>query len=167
MCAKLLQLCPTLCNPMHRSLPGSPVHGYFPGKNTGMGCYFLLQGIFPTQGLNPPSEYSLEGLMLNTLTTWCEELTHWKRSWCWERLKAGGEGDNRRWDGWMTSLTGWTWIWISSGSQWRTGKPGVLQSMGSQRVDTTEWLNWNHNGKECVCVCVCVYNWVTLLYRVN
>ena len=60
--------------------------------------------------------------------------THWKRPWCWERLKVGGEGDDRGWDGWMASLTGWTWVWISSGSLWLTGKPGVLQSMGLQRV---------------------------------
>ena len=83
-------------------------------------------------------EYALEGLMLswssNTLATWCEELTHWKRPWCWERLKAGGEGDDRAWDGWMASLTRWTWIWASSGSWWWTGKPGMLQSMGLQRV---------------------------------
>ena len=61
-------------------------------------------------------------------------LIHWKRPWCWERLKAGGEGDGRRWDDWMASLTWWTWIWASSGSWWWTGKPGVLWSMGSQRV---------------------------------
>ena len=52
----------------------------------------------------------------NTLTTWCEELTHWKRPWCWERLKAGGEGDNRGWGGWMASLAQWTWVWASFGS---------------------------------------------------
>ena len=52
----------------------------------------------------------------NTLATWCEELTHWKRPWCWERLKTGGERDNRGWDGWMSSLTWWTWIWASSRS---------------------------------------------------
>ena len=69
----------------------------------------------------------------NTLATWCEELTHWKRPWCWERLKARGEGD-RGWDGWMASLTQWTWVWANSGRQRRTGKPIVLQSMGSQRV---------------------------------
>ena len=82
-------------------------------------------------------EYSLKWLMLklklNTLATWCEELTHWKRSWCWERLKAGGEGDDRGWDGWMASPTWWTWVWASSGSWWWTGKSGMLQSMGSQR----------------------------------
>ena len=69
----------------------------------------------------------------NTLATWCEELTHWKRPWCWERLKAG-EGDNRGWDGWMAPPTQWTWVWASSWSWWRTGRPGVLQSMGSQRI---------------------------------
>ena len=56
------------------------------------------------------------------------------RPWCWERLKAGGEGDNKGWNGWMASLTQWTWVWASSGSWWWTGKPGALQSMGSQRV---------------------------------
>ena len=68
------------------------------------------------------------------MTTWCEGSTHWKRPWCWERLKVGGEEDSRGWDGWMASLTQWTWVWVGSGSQWWTGKPGVLQSMGSQRV---------------------------------
>ena len=57
-----------------------------------------------------------------------------KRPWCGERLKAGGEGDDRGWDGWMASPTQWTWVWASSGSWWWTGKPGMLQSMGSQRV---------------------------------
>ena len=82
------------------------------------------------------SEYSLEGLMLKlqSLGTWCEELTHWKRPWNWERLKAGGEGDDRGWDGWMASPTQWTSVWISSGSWWWTRRPGVLQSMGSARV---------------------------------
>ena len=70
----------------------------------------------------------------NTLATWCKEPTHWKRPWCWERLKAGGEGDDRGWDDWMASSTQWTWVWASSRREWRTGKPGVLQSMDSQRV---------------------------------
>ena len=61
-------------------------------------------------------------------------LTHWKRLWCWERLKAGGERDDRGWDGCMASPTRWTWVWVDSGSWWWTGRPGVLQSMGSQRV---------------------------------
>ena len=70
----------------------------------------------------------------NTLATWCEELTHWKTPWCWERVKAGGEGDDRGWDGWMASLTWWTWVWVSSGSWWWTGKLGMLQSMRSQKA---------------------------------
>ena len=80
----------------------------------------------------------------NTLATWCEELTHWKIPWCWERLKVGGEGDDRGWDGWMASLNRWTWVRASSGSWWWTGKPGVLQSMGLQRVghDWVTELNW-------------------------
>ena len=74
----------------------------------------------------------------------CEELTHWKRPWLWERLKAGGEGDDREWDSWMASPTWRTWVWASCGSWWWTAKPGMLQSMGSQRVG---------------------YNWTELNYR--
>ena len=70
----------------------------------------------------------------NTLATWCEELTHLKRPWCWEGLREGGEGDNRGWDGWMASPTQWTWVSVNSRSWWWTGWPGVLQSMGSQSV---------------------------------
>ena len=69
------------------------------------------------------------------LATWCEELTHWKRPWCWEKLKVWGEGDERGWDGCMVvSPTWWTWAWANCGSGWWTGRPGVLQSMGSHRV---------------------------------
>ena len=75
-----------------------------------------------------------------------------KRFWCWEGLRAGGEGDNRGWDGWMASLTRWTWVWVNSGSWWWTGRPGVLQFMGSQRVghDWATELNWycSHWGKQ-------------------
>ena len=76
--------------------------------------------------------------------TSCEELTHWKRLWCWEGLGAGGEGDDRGWDGWMASLTRWTWVWVNSTSWWWTGRPGVLGFMGSQRVghDWATELNW-------------------------
>ena len=66
----------------------------------------------------------------------------WKDPWCWERLRAGGAGDDRRWDGWMTSLTQWTWIWVDSGSWWWTGRPGVLQFGARKESDTTEGLNW-------------------------
>ena len=70
----------------------------------------------------------------NTLAPWCKEPNHWKRPWCWERLRAGGGGDDRGWDGWMASPTQRTWVWVNSRGWWWTGKPGVLQSMGSQRV---------------------------------
>ena len=79
-----------------------------------------------------------------TLATSCEELTHWKRPWYSEGLGAGGEGDNRGWDGWMASPTRWTWVWVSSRSWWWTRRPGVLWFMGSQRVghDWATELNW-------------------------
>ena len=76
----------------------------------------------------------------STLATWCKELTPWKRPWYWEGLGAGGEGDDRGWDGWMASRTRWTWVWVNSGSWWWTGRPGVLQSLGSQsRTQLSDW----------------------------
>ena len=83
----------------------------------------------------------------NTLATWCKELTYLKRQWCWERLRTGEEGDDRGWDGWMTSPTQWTRVWVDSGSWWWTGRPGVLWFMGSQRVghDWVTELNWREN----------------------
>ena len=65
---------------------------------------------------------------------WPIDVKSWKRPWCWDRPRVRGEGGNRVWDGWMASRTQWTWAWASSGRQWRTGKPGMLQFMGSQRV---------------------------------
>ena len=91
---------------------------------------------------------SLEGLMLKLKLQYfdhlMQELTHWKRLWCWEGLGAGGEGDDRGWDGRMASLTWWTWVWVNSRSWWWTGRPGVLWFMGSQRVrhDWATELNW-------------------------
>ena len=64
-------------------------------------------------------------------------------NWCWEGLRAGGEGDSRGWDGLMASPSRWIWVWVNSGSWWWTGRPGVLWFMGSQRV-RYEWLNWTH-----------------------
>ena len=99
----------------------------------------------------------------STLATWCEELTHCKRPWCWEGLGAGGEGDDRGWDGWMTSPTPWTWVWVNSGNLWWTGRPGVLRFMGSQRIghDWAIELNWTEWS-------LCSYsspwfNWIFLL----
>ena len=88
----------------------------------------------------------------NTLATWCEELTHWKRLWCWE---GAGERDDRGWDRWMASLTRWTWVWGNSGSWWWTGRPGMLWFMGSQRVghDWVTELNWT-DGTRCHDLCV-------------
>ena len=80
----------------------------------------------------------------STSATWCEELTDWKRPWCWEGLRAGGEGDDRGWDGWMASLTRLAWVWVNSRSWWWTERPGVLRFMASRRVRhnwVTE-LNW-------------------------
>ena len=96
----------------------------------------------------------------STLTTSCEELTHWKRPWCWEGLRAGAEGDNGGGDGWMASPTRWTWGLVDPGSSWWTGMPGVLQFKGSQRVRhnwVTE-LNWNRPMKfYSLCFAYCVY----------
>ena len=80
----------------------------------------------------------------NTVATWCEEPTHGKRPWCWERLRVGEEGGDRGWDGWMASPTHWTWVWANSRRQWKTGKP--MQPMGSQRVGhnlANEQHSWN------------------------
>ena len=93
--------------------------------------------------INP--EYTLEGLMLKLL---CFDHLMWRddsseKTWCWKRLKAGGEGDDRGWDGWMASLTQQTWVWVNSGRWWRTGNPGVLQSTNTPESDTAEWLNNN------------------------
>ena len=99
------------------------------------------------------SEYSLKGWCWswnsNTLATWSEELTRLKKPWCWERLRAGGGGDDTEWDSWMASPTQCTWVWVGSGSWCSTGRPGVLQLMGLQRVRhgwATE-LNWTDETK--------------------
>ena len=110
---------------------------------------FILKDISP--------EYPLEGLMLKLKLQYFGHLMQrtdsLEKTWCWERLKAWGEGDDRGWDGCMASLTLWTWVWTSSWSWWWTRKPGVLQSMGSQRVGhnwATE-LNWNMRKVEGPC----------------
>ena len=87
-------------------------------------------------------EYSLEWLMLklmlHTMATWCEELAHWERFWCWERLKVGGEGDDRGWDGWMASPTRWTCVWVGDGQ----GSLVCCYPWGHKESERTEWLNW-------------------------
>ena len=82
----------------------------------------------------------------NNLATWCKELTHLKRPWCWERLMAGGEGDNRGWDGWMASPTQWTWIWVNSRSWWRTGREAWCVAVYGVTKIGYDWateLNWS------------------------
>ena len=83
---------------------------------------------------------------------------YWKRAWCWGRLKAGGEGDDR---GWMASPTRWTWVWVNSVRRWRSGRPGLLPSMRSQKVrhnlvTEQQRVNWMVLIYDIVCVCVCV-----------
>ena len=91
---------------------------------------------------------SLEGLMLKLKLQYFGHLMRradsLERPWCWEGLRAGGEGDDQGWDGWMASLTRWTWVWVNSRSWWWTGRPGVLWFMGWQRVghDWATELNW-------------------------
>ena len=89
---------------------------------------------------------SLKGLMLKLRLQYhlMWRADSFERPWWWERLKAGGEGDERGWDGWMASLTQWTWVWVDSGSWWWTGRPGMLWFMGWQRVghDSVTELNW-------------------------
>ena len=89
-------------------------------------------------------EYSLEGLMLNLqyFGHLMRRADAFERPWYQERSKAVGKGGDRGWDGWMTSLTQWTRVWVGSGSWWWTGKPGVLQSMGSQRAGHN-WMTEN------------------------
>ena len=89
-------------------------------------------------------------MMLKLKLQYFGHLMHWKRPWCWERLKARGEGDDRGWDGWMASLTQWTWVRVNFVSWWWTGGPGVLQLMGSQTVKhnwatEVKWTEEVHN----------------------
>ena len=89
----------------------------------------------------------------NILVTWCEELTQWKRPWCWERLKAGGEGDSRRWDGWMASPAQWTWVWASYRSWWWTGEAwhAAVHGVTNSRTQLSNWTEliakWLHLAK--------------------
>ena len=195
MCA---HSCPTLCNPMDCSLPGSSVHEIFQERVLEWVAISFSNSILKSRDITLPTKVCIvsygfssshvwmweldykeswvpkngcfwtvvlktlespldcknikavnpignqswiftertdaEAEALGSLATWCKNSTHWKRPWLWEKLRVGGEGGNRGWDGWMASLPQWTWVWANLGRWWRTGKPGVLQSMGSQRV---------------------------------
>ena len=112
-----------------------------------------LESFLDSKEINPSilkdisPEYSLEGLMLklnsNTLASWFEELTHWKRPWSRQRLKAGGEGDDRGRDSWMASPTRWTWVWAILGDCGGQGSLECCSPQGCKEPDTTEWLNNN------------------------
>ena len=141
-----------------------------------MGRKHMLQGLqllFPFASILPSPDpdflYHWTNLYqwANMLATWCEEPTHWKRPWCSERVKAGGEGDDRGWDGWMASPTQWTWVWASSGSWWWTRRPGGLQSMGSQRVgdDSAIELNWADRAVKAQIPCYAPCRRVTLVHK--
>ena len=111
----------------------------------------------------------IEGLMLKLKLQYFGQLMRradsFERPWRWERLKAGGEGDDRGWHGWMASPTQWTWVWVNSGSWWWTGRPGMLQFMGSQRVGhnwATELTDWPF-----VEICALNYRGVTFQQKIN
>ena len=89
---------------------------------------------------------SLKGLMLKLKLQYFSHLM-WradslKRPWCWERVKAGREGANRGWDGWMASPTQWTWVWVNSENWWWTGSLACWSPWGCKESETTEWLKW-------------------------
>ena len=169
--SEVAQSCLTLSDSMVCSSSGSSVHGIFPGKSTGVGCHCLLLLALTTQTfvgkvmsllfnmlsrlviallsrskhflilwLQPPSTVILEPKKIKPLTVSIVSSSN-----CHEVM--GGEGYDRGWDGWMASLTQWTWVWVNSGTRWWTGRPGVLWFMGSRRVahdwmtDLTDWLN--------------------------
>ena len=119
---------------MDCSLPGYSVHGILQARILVSNFHDLIAYLFLL--LNNILCWNWNS---DTLATSCEELTHLKRPWCWERLRAGGEGDDRGWDGWMASPTQQTWVWVDSGSWWGLVCCG---SWGRKELDTTEWLNW-------------------------
>ena len=88
-----------------------------------------------------------------------------KKPWCWKRLKAGGEGDDRRWHGWIASLTQWTWVWTSSRRWWRTEKPGVLQSVGSQRIGHYLVTEQQHKPIPSKCLLLRLHRWFYLWWK--
>ena len=116
-----------------------------------------LQGIQPVhpKGTQPWIFIGRTDVEAETRIFWPPDVKNWliaKSFQCWERLKARGEGDDRGWDGWMISLPQWTWVWVNFGSWWWTGRPGMLQSTGSQRV----WLDW-----------ATVLNWTDIETQIN
>ena len=101
--------------------------------------------IQPVHSKGDQSWVFLEGMMLKLKLHLMRRVDHWKRLWCWEGLGAGGEGDARGWDGWMASLTRWTWVWVNSGSWWWTGCLACCDLWDRKsRTWLSDWteLNW-------------------------
>ena len=134
-------LCPILGTSWSVAHQESSIHRIFQARIQEWVAISFSRGIFPTQGLN----LNLLCWSSYTLATWCEELTHWERPWCWERLKTGGEGDERGWDGWMASPTRWTWVWASSGSWWQTREAWRAAVHGAAKSQTwlSDWTELN------------------------
>jgi len=108
---------------------------------------WILESLLDSKEVQPVHPKGNQSWVLKLTILWPPDVKSWLiwKDWCWERLRAGGEGDDRWWDGWMASPTWWTWVWVDSGSWWWIGRPGVLRSIGSQRVghDWLTELNWN------------------------
>ena len=133
----------TLCDPMDCSPPGSSLSMEFSRQEYWSRLPFSSPGHLPNPEIEPASLMS-PALAVRFFTTeppGFKRLTHWKRTWCRERLKAGEEGDDRGWDGWMASLTQWAWVWESSGILWRTAWGAAVHSVAE--LDPTERLNNN------------------------
>ena len=97
------------------------------------------------QPVHPKGDQSRVFIRIDVEAIWCEELTHWKRPWYWKRLGAGGEGDDRGWDGWMASLTQWTRVWVDSGSWWWTGRAwhAAVHGVAKSRTRLSNWTELN------------------------
>ena len=160
--AKLLQSCPTLCDPIDGSPPGSPVPGILQARTLewvaiSLGVLINLIVAITLQCICLSNLHMIHlkynficqlcfnkfGKKIASITFTLLHIFYFCTS-IWEGLGAGGEGDDRGWDGWMASLTRWTWTWVNSGSWWWTGRPGVLRFIGSWRVghDWAAELNW-------------------------
>ena len=123
-------------------------------------CWVICHGVVGSQFV-PHSPVEHLGcsliIMSKNYSEHCEELTHWKWFWCWERLRAGGEGDDRGWDGWMASPTRWTWVWVNSGDGDGQGGLVCCDSWDRKESDRTERLNWTEQWT-LVCGFLCEHN---------